>query len=633
MPIPATKSPETGKSPRMTRNRPIKRTNKPIPGPGNGTDPNDNNPESDGAIPMAALFPETKPGQIERLGNVPDPSLPSWRDEVADFWQGYEKPLTVYVVERGCWNEASPGYQLVKAPDSVRDFSWPKISSRRPCFSPGRRKRGPFPHLDQESVLGHVENCLRRESPGKQRVTRPEWTEGGRRGRWWPKSPQGRLADESRASISEGAPEVTDAAAGASDVADELDWASQRTWLFLLWIDAFELWNTQCGDWKRWRLFSKLMLIPYAQAQIAGQRAAVVQAEQGTADPADQADQADKPKQEAGQGKIQINQIYAECGYDTTCQAYYAFEKFKKDFDGCVREVLRRQYAGRGAAAKPNSPAKDDAKLAERIDGPYGRYRELMAREIDWGHQYPGTGEPGQRDALDQFLQRMAGPVHMPLSGDSELGEAGELAAPGDELDDPPDLEACTMGLIAAVLTQTTYEPTREDLEVALCEYLSLPWTSVVAQDSGDAGTGTSVRDVIYAAQPCSKHWRAIKDAAGEAREAGDGEIWTDALGAVYFLPGRRSRGPRASGRARVHQLVRRAAGRGTSLARTAAVGRTPAERPRRTGPGVFGPLTARICWSSRFSVSNMMHSFGTEVKKHGKKRGLEEFQLSWVLR
>lgn len=515
------------------------------PGASNG-DPNDNNPESDANSNDGVLFPATKPGQIERLGNGPDPSSPSWRDEVADFWQGYERPLRTYVVKR-MRARGVPGHQITKAKDWVRDFLAKHIASPT-LFQSWEEGEGRFRTWIKNPCWWHVENCLRRESPGKQRVTRDERkadakADGGqeRKVRWR------RVESLNR----DGAPEVTDVAPGSSDVADELDWASQRTWLFLLWIDAFELWNTQHGDWKRWRLFSKLMLIPYAQAQIAGQRAVAGQAEQGGgANPADESDQAVEPKQEARQGKIQINQIYAECGYDTASQAYYAFEKFKKDFDGCVREVLRRQYAGRGATARPHSATDDDTKLAERIDGAYRRYRQLMAREIDWSHQCPGTGEPDQRDALDQFLQRLAGPAHMPLSGDSDLDEAGKLAALADDPDDPPDLAACTLGLIAAVLTQTTYEPTREELEKALNKYLLRPWTSVVTEHLEAAGVAQTVRDVICAALPCSKHWRAIKNAADAARQAADGEIWTDALGAVYYacLAAEVAAGGRAAG-------------------------------------------------------------------------------------
>ena len=116
-----------------------------------------------------------------------------------------------------------------------------------------------------------------------------------------------------------------------------------------------------------------------------------------------------------------------------------------------------------------------------------------------------------------------------------QSGRRGRLGRPGDELDDPPELAACTLGLIAAVLTQTTYEPTREELEKALNKYLSRPWTSVVTEHLEAAGVAQTVRDVICADQPCSEHWRAIKDAAGAAREAADGETWEDALSAVYY--------------------------------------------------------------------------------------------------
>ena len=281
------------------------------------------------------LFPETKPEEIERLGNGPDPSSPSWRDEVANFWQAYETPLTGYVVGR-MMARSVPRHHLANGPIGCATF-WPRISSRQPCSSPGRKAGAVFRTWIKTPCWWHVENCLRRESLGKQRMAQDERdadaeADGGKKGkvRW-------RRVESLN---SEGAPEVTDEAAESSDVADELDWASDRTWLFLLWIGAFQLWNEQDGDWKRWRLFSKLMLIPYAQDQIAGQEIAAGEAEQG-----DGADQADEPKPKAAKGKTQINQVYEECGYDTAGRAYYAFEKFRKDFDGCVREVLRRQYA------------------------------------------------------------------------------------------------------------------------------------------------------------------------------------------------------------------------------------------------------------------------------------------------
>jgi len=453
-------------------------------------------------------FTVTKPEINKRIGEGPDPSSPSWRDAVGIFWTDYEKPLTDDVSRR-MRARGVPEHLRQHAQDYVRDFLV-KIIKSPSLFSTWNPQKGRFRTWISLPCWWHVETELRRESPGRLPASQKEESDDAA------PSPKGKAGWRRFESLGDAKAEQlvakdAEPAAGAGD----LDLAAERTWLFLLWIEAISLWHDRHWDCRRWRLFANLVLVPYSKADRQ-----VLPADEPTAPP-------------------QIKDVFNECGYETASQAYYGFEKFKKQFVACVQEILRERYASPAATPGEDSEGGDDASLTARIDTYYEKYQRFMTHEIELRRAYPVHPEAGDGGAagvaLERFLDQLAGTAHPLLSDDSSRSEVRGPTAHDDEFGELPDLEACTLGLIAAVLTQTTHEPTRQELEDGLREYLSLPWKTVVGQAADSADTAESVGDVIHADEPRSEQWRQIKDAAEAARTEADGDVWDDALSAVYY--------------------------------------------------------------------------------------------------
>jgi len=58
------------------------------------------NPGTDDSQPDGDGFPKTRDKMIERIGEGPDKSSPSWGGVVGEFWMAYEQALTGYVSRR-----------------------------------------------------------------------------------------------------------------------------------------------------------------------------------------------------------------------------------------------------------------------------------------------------------------------------------------------------------------------------------------------------------------------------------------------------------------------------------------------------------------------------------------------------